>query len=185
MSIDEKLQQLHGTANIIDLMNKLGVEYKRNKYIVSSRSFSTFEEALNFAHENFNSPNVEQEEINQLRDQKTNHRKNTRLGLNIKSPNIDSGLIPLFAKVSRAMGGVITVIFVWWGTCFNWSYSRSPFEAFIRTLEVSCITDEFAVLLLVGFVLLGGWFYRFTIGSLLAVLIFWMFDVVKKMLKAV
>lgn len=53
MATTNELVSMYGVTNSSDLMKKLGISFQSNEYVVQGQKFKNFEEALNFAHENY------------------------------------------------------------------------------------------------------------------------------------
>ncbi|AOW75417.1 hypothetical protein A3Q34_00055 [Colwellia sp. PAMC 20917] len=84
------------------------------------------------------------------------------MGLDFDSPGVDADNITAFAKTSRIIGVAFVIVFLLWGNLYEWSYYKSPFEAFIKMLG-SQQGHDWSIFLTIT-IGIAGWFYRFYVG---------------------
>lgn len=172
----EELIRIYNVGNANKLMAVLGVTMKGNKYWVGSQSFESFHDAIAFAHED----RIRQEQASTKRQQTEGESAGfDRLGINTNISNIEPDLVPLFAKVARFIGIAVTIGLVTWGIAEGW------FEDLVKAMGVSYRDRSMALWVVVGVILVVGWFFRFTVGVFFASIVFWLLDSIKKILRVV
>jgi len=118
-------------------------------------------------------------------DKNKSAKKDSRLGIDYELEGIDPRYVESFAKIYRIIGVLIVVAFVLWGLNYSWSEYSSPFEMLAREFGASYSKNEtWAYVIAVAF-FVGGYYFRFTVGSLFAAIFFKSWNLLNSLFKRI